>query len=330
MAWLIFDPGKKKPKDLPDISWYDGYHFYDEHLEYLDDLSSAFPKNSEVFTAGHSYEGRGQKGIHLWGKRGKGKNTAILWHGTVHAREWITTMTVEYLAYQLIDGYKKKDPAIRAFLDAYDFYLMPVVNPDGFVYTQTQDRLWRKNRTPPAPGTNTSHTCWGVDLNRNWPHEWVGPGSSNNSCSLTYRGPSPGSEPEMSGMQHFADKLAAKHGLKLFIDWHSYSQLILSPYGYSCEAIAETNEEHVDLMAATAEAIESVYGTEYVYGPTCQTIYATNGGSSDYAYDISGAEWSMAFELRDTGNYGFILPPEQILPNCEEIWAGMQVMLSKL
>lgn len=237
-------------------------------------------------------------------------------------------MTVEYLAYQLIAGYGK-NKNVTTFLDDYDFYLLPIVNPDGFVYTQTNDRLWRKNRAPPPPGSNnTSDACWGVDLNRNWPHEWIGPGSSNNSCTQTYRGPSPGSEPEMSGMQHFADKLADSNGLKLFIDWHSYSQLILSPYGYSCEAIADTNDEHVDLMAATAEAIKAVEGTEYVSGPTCQTIYATNGGSSDYVYDISGSEWSLAFELRDTGTYGFILPPEQILPNCEEIWAGMQVMLA--
>jgi murein tripeptide amidase MpaA len=238
-------------------------------------------------------------------------------------------MTVEYLAYQLIAGYGR-NPNVTSFVDTYDFYLIPVVNPDGFVYSQTQDRLWRKNRAPPLPGANTSHPCWGVDLNRNWPHEWQGVGSSNNSCTQTYRGPSPGSEPEMSGMQHFADKLADSHGLKLFIDWHSYSQLILSPYGYSCEVVPETNAEHVELMSATADAIESVYGTKYTTGPTCQTIYATNGGSSDYVYDVSGAEWSLAFELRDTGTYGFILPPEQILPNCEEVWAGMQVMLSMI
>lgn len=253
--------------------------------------------------------------------------TSLTYRSTVHAREWVTTMTVEYLAYQLIAGYGK-DSNVTSFVDNYDFYLIPVVNPDGFVYSQTQDRLWRKNRAPPLPGANTSHPCWGVDLNRNWPHEWQGVGSSNNSCTQTYRGASPGSEPEMSGMQHFADKLADSHGLKLFIDWHSYSQLILSPYGYSCEVVPETNEAHVDLMAKTADAIEAVYGTKYTTGPTCQTIYATNGGSSDYAYDISGAEWSLAFELRDTGTYGFILPPEQILPNCEEVWAGMQVMLS--
>lgn len=80
-GWGVSD--KDKPEDLPDLSWFDGYHSYDEHLEYLDDLSSAFPKNSEVFVAGESLEGREQKGIHIWGKGGKDKNTAILWHGYV-------------------------------------------------------------------------------------------------------------------------------------------------------------------------------------------------------------------------------------------------------
>jgi hypothetical protein len=73
--------GPKKPEPLPDLSWYDSYHSYDEHLEYLDDLAAAFPKNSEVFVAGHSLEGREQKGIHIWGNSGKDSNNAILWHG---------------------------------------------------------------------------------------------------------------------------------------------------------------------------------------------------------------------------------------------------------
>ena len=63
-------------------------------------------------------------------------------------------MTVEYLAYQLIAGYGK-DSNVTSYVDNYDFYLIPVVNPDGFVYSQTQDRLWRKNRAPPLPGANT-------------------------------------------------------------------------------------------------------------------------------------------------------------------------------
>jgi murein tripeptide amidase MpaA len=325
---LTINPGKNQTGALPDLSWFDGYHPFQDHLDYLDDLSEAF-NNSETFVSGKSLEGREQKGIHFWGKHGKGKNKAILWHGTTHAREWISAMTVEYLAYQLIAGYGKSE-LVTSFLDDYDFYLIPFVNPDGFVYTQTNDRLWRKNRQPPPPGTNS--TCWGVDLNRNWPHEWdTNPeGSSNNSCSQTYRGAYPASEPEMVGMAGFADKLAESQGLKLFIDWHSYSQLLLTPYGFSCDTFPETNEEHIALMNATAEAIASVHGTNYTVGPGCETLYPTNGASYDYAYDISGAEWASLIELRDEGEFGFVLPPEQILPNCEEIWAGMQVFLARI
>jgi hypothetical protein len=134
----------------------------------------------------------------------------------------------------------------------------------------------------------------------------------------------------MAGMAGFADKLGKEQGVKLYLDFHSYSQLILSPWGYTCDAYPPTNQEHVDLMNATGEAIEAVYGTEYVSGPTCQTIYATNGGSMDYLYDVTGAQWAMAFELRDTGEFGFVLPPDQILPTSEETWAGMRVMLSKI
>lgn len=71
-------------------------------------------------------------------------------------------------------------------------------------------------------------------------------------------------------MAGFADKLGQQQGVKLYIDFHSYSQLILSPWGYTCDAVPQTNEEHVDLMNATAEAIEAVYGTQYEVGPTCQ------------------------------------------------------------
>lgn len=96
-------------------------------------------------------------------------------------------MTVEYLAYQLIDGYGKDDQT-TSFLDDYDFYIIPIVNPDGFVWTQSTERLWRKNRTPPLPGADESASCWGIDLNRNYPHEWntTVDGSSPDPCSEAY------------------------------------------------------------------------------------------------------------------------------------------------
>jgi len=75
----------------PDISWFDAYHSYADHLQWLQDLQSQYPKQSQVASSGTSLNGRNITGIHLWGTSGKGK-PAVVFHGTVHAREWITTM----------------------------------------------------------------------------------------------------------------------------------------------------------------------------------------------------------------------------------------------
>ncbi len=83
--------------DVPDPSWFSAYHSYADHLTFLSDLQKSFPDNSEIFEAGTSFEGRALTGIHLWGSEGKGSKPAINFHGTVHAREWITTM-VRYAA----------------------------------------------------------------------------------------------------------------------------------------------------------------------------------------------------------------------------------------
>lgn len=74
-----------------DDPWFDSYHPYDDHIQYFRNLQQSFPNNSNWTSSGTSYEGRDIFGIHMWGKDGPGK-PAVLWHGTVHAREWITTM----------------------------------------------------------------------------------------------------------------------------------------------------------------------------------------------------------------------------------------------
>ena len=155
--------------------------------------------------------------------------------------------------------------------------------------------MWRKNRQ-----TRGSGVAVGTDVNRNWPYQWDGPGSSSSPSAETYRGEEPGDTPENLGLRNFADKLAADQGLKLYIDWHSYSQLILLPYGYSCSAEAANIEEQKTLAGGVASAIAKPYGTEFEYGPTCETIYQTNGGSNDYIQDITKAQVSAVFSFMIT------------------------------
>jgi zinc carboxypeptidase len=82
---------------LPDLSWFDSYHAYDDHKQFFLDLNAAFPNNSEIFTAGESYEGRDIYGIHFWGKDGKDAKPVISWHATVHAREWAAAPVSDHI-----------------------------------------------------------------------------------------------------------------------------------------------------------------------------------------------------------------------------------------
>jgi len=71
--------------------------------------------------------------------------------------------------------------------------------------------------------------------------------------------------------------------------------------------------------------LTAVYGTPYVTGPSHDVIYPTDGSTADWA-KANGFKYSYTAELRDTGAYGFLLPPAQILPTAEETWAGFQAM----
>ena len=93
----------------------------------------------------------------------------------------------------------------------------------GFVYTQTTDRLWRKNRQRVS-----GNSCVGRDNNRNWPHKWeVTGGASTNPCSETFKGEAAGDAPENKGLIAHANSLRDSRGIRLFIDFHSYGQYIL-------------------------------------------------------------------------------------------------------
>ncbi|VUC36426.1 unnamed protein product [Clonostachys rosea] len=313
--------------DLPPLSYFDSYHPYDEHIQFLTDLQAAFPNNSDTFSLGPSVEGRELPGIHLWGGTGKGVKPAIVWHGTAHAREWISAPTVEYITYKVIEEYQGEDSEIVSILDNYDFYILPIVNPDGFVYTHESERLWRKNRQ-----TRDSQTCIGTDVNRNWPSHWnVSGGSSPDPCSNTYRGEAPGDTPEIQALVAHMLDLANGPGIKAYIDWHSYGKLILLPYGYNCTALPDNYERQMSVGTGVASAIASVNGLEFRVGPTCTNLYQTAGSSTDWAFDVAGAEFSWLIELRPTAaEGGFVIPPENILPSGAEHWAGVKYMFSQL
>ncbi|OHE96042.1 zinc carboxypeptidase [Colletotrichum orchidophilum] len=305
-------------------TWFNSYHAYADHLQFLKDIVASYPGNAEIVTSGSSLQGNAITGVHIYGTS-KGTKPAVVLHSTVHAREWISTLANEYIAWNLLSKYSS-DTEIKSFVDKYDFYIFPVVNPDGFIYTQTTNRLWRKNRQSTS-GSN----CIGHDINRNWPFQWsVTGGASTDPCAEDFKGASQGDAPETAALSAWLAKTKSAQGLKLFIDFHSYSQLFMTPYGYSCTAVSAKNSELQSLAKGAVAAIKAVHGTSYQYGPICTTIYKATGNSVDYVNDVVKADYTFTQELRDTGNYGFILPASQIVPTSEETYAGVRYLLQNM
>jgi carboxypeptidase A2 len=310
---------------VPSESWFTAYHPYADHLQFLRDLQASYTSNSAVFTLGTSVQGRTLTGIQIWGSGGRGSRPAVIIHGNVHAREWITSMTSEYFAWQLLTKYAS-DASVKAIVDKFDFYITPIVNPDGFVYSQTTDRLWRKNRQ-----TVSGNSCVGRDINRNWPYKWeVTGGASTNPCSETYKGVAAGDAPENRGLASQVNTLRDSRGIRLYLDMHSYGQYILSPYGYDCNLRPENDAQHQSIAQRAAAAIRAVSGTAYTTGPSCSTLYATTGSSTDYTDVTGNATYSYTYELRDKGTYGFVLPANQIQLTVRETWAGLVSMLKEV
>ncbi|KAI1911212.1 hypothetical protein LOZ65_006217 [Ophidiomyces ophidiicola] len=320
-------------------TWFKSYHPYEAHVRFLTDLQQRYSQNSEILEVGKSYENRTISAIRIFGDGRKDhKKPPFLFLGTTHAREWVTTPTVEYMAVQLLQG--KDQQRIRHFLSKYDFYIIPIANPDGFVYTQQPPtspdkrppRSWRKNR---QPNGSPNPDCIGTDTNRNYPWQWVGDGSSPDPCEDTFRGRSQGDAPEIAAQVEFAKKIAVNGKSKMFVDWHSYSGMFLTPYGYSCDKLPPNHQQHMNFARKFVEGVKATHGLDFVYGPTCKTIYGVNGASSDWAYDVGKFEFGFAAELRPTrsqasGLQGFLLPPEQIIAACEETWAGFMAGLGTI
>ncbi|KAF1840089.1 uncharacterized protein K460DRAFT_371306 [Cucurbitaria berberidis CBS 394.84] len=305
----------------PDATWFNSYHSIADHHQWITDLVAAYPSNAEVFSAGKSVEGRDIKGIHIWGSGGKGSQKGVVWHGTVHAREWITTMVVEYAAYQLLTN-----SASAALKNKFDYYIIPIVNPDGFAFSQTSDRLWRKNRQ-----TTPTASCVGRDINRNWPSHWDQRGGASTSpCAQDYKGPSAGDGVETKALKAHLDSVAAGKGVQLYMDIHSYSQLWMYPYGWTCSGVLPNAAKYQSLTQGAIAAVKAVHGTQFTGGPICNTIYQVSGDSVDYAFEVAKANYSMTVELRDTGDFGFVLPANQIVPSGEETWAGLSYLLKNI
>lgn len=298
-------------RDVEDLPWFGAYRTLGEIDARLLELASRFPELASLSTIGTSVDGRPILMIRITGPGAAARRGAFVIDGGQHAREWVTPMTVMYMADRMLESYGS-DARLTAMVNKLDFYVIPMMNPDGYVYSHDVSARWRKNRRGNANG------CAGVDLNRNWSFGFGGEGSSGDPCNDIFRGEAAFSEPELLGLKGLLDSLAAERRLMVHWDVHSNGRSILSPWGYTTSAprdIAQLSQ----LGAVIQAGMASVRGTAYPSGQIAELLYLASGVATDYTYGQHGV---MAWGLEMAGA-SFMPPQSEILPIAQEGLAGL-------
>ncbi|NWH81604.1 CBPB1 Carboxypeptidase, partial [Piaya cayana] len=215
---------------------YEKYNNWEMIAAWTAEIAAQNPSLVSRSVIGETYEGRPMYLLKV-GKSGPNKK-AIFMDCGFHAREWISPAFCQWFVKEAVETYGK-DTVMTTLLDSLDFYVLPVFNIDGYVYTWTTNRQWRKTRSK-----NPGSSCIGTDPNRNFNAGWCTAGASKNPCADTYCGSAPESEKETKALADFIREHVST--IKAYLTIHSYSQLLLFPYSYTYK-LSPDNEELVSL-----------------------------------------------------------------------------------
>jgi len=314
------------------------YHRLSDIDSFLDYLQESYPDLVDVVEIGQSSQGRPIRLVRL----GRQIHTArdadkksILIDAGVHGNEWITTSSVTWMLNEMSTNQERYD----CILDRFDWLWIPLLNPDGYEYTHTVDRMWRKTRrnytslmTKARLGTHVQpigspDDCVGADINRNFEFYWRKGGSSSNVCSGSFAGIFPFSEPESRALANYV--LKHKKEIAMYMSLHAYSQMWLLPWGFS-EQKPKDFGRLFSLAKIGASGIQAVHNTTFLIGSVPDLLYRSSGNSQDWLKAVAGVDYSFTLELRDAGRRGMILPANQIVPTAEETWTGIYAAAREL
>jgi carboxypeptidase T len=298
------------------FDFYGGYRNVDELYDDMALISDTYPSLTELVTYGSSYcllsggcltpgndynAGFPLKAMRVTNQDIPGPKPVFFLMAGLHSREITTPEIAMRLLDWLVEGYGT-DPDATWLVDYHEVWIVPTANPDGLWLVELGTRApyngipfyQRKNSRPGCTQWPPSSSWqYGVDLNRNHSHQWGTGGSSTQPCSQTYRGGSAGSESEVAQLEALVASLipnphpptpgnpAPDDTMGILISLHSYSELVLWPWGYT-----PVQAPNRDQLKAIGDKLATYNGYLSCQPSVC--LYVASGTSDDWAYGALG------------------------------------------
>lgn len=293
------------------------YHNFAETVAELRAIAAKAPDIASLFSIGKTTQGRD-----IWALRlcpdAKGaaasRKPGIVFMGMHHAREHLSNEVPLLLAKRLVES--RQDPEVARLLAGRDVYVIPMINPDGGEYDISGDKyhMQRKNMRKNADGS------FGVDLNRNYAWGWGGEGASSDPGDDTYRGPSAFSEPETKAVRAFIEHTK---NLTTLLSYHTFSELVLYPWGGSNEPIPD--KEALKAYQVMAEEMGRMTG----YTPMQSSeLYVATGDLTDWSWAEHGIfSWTFEMMPKSMWDGGFYPGAPAIAASLQANWRAMLYLI---
>ncbi|WP_282703969.1 M14 family metallopeptidase [Streptomyces sp. CC219B] len=287
------------------------YHNYAEMTNEINSIVSANPSIASTRVIGTSYQGRNITAIKISDNVGTDESEPeVLFTHHQHAREHLTVEMALYLLRELTSDYGT-DTRVTNMVNNREIWIIPDLNPDGGEYDIATGsyRSWRKNRQP-----NSGSSYVGTDLNRNWDYRWgCCGGSSGSTSSQTYRGSAPESATEVKVVANFVRSrvVGGVQQIKAGIDFHTYSELVLWPFGYTrADTTTGMTADDRNAFATVGGKMAASNG----YTPEQSSdLYITDGSIDDYLWGVHKI-FGYTFEMYPrTSSGGGFYPPDEVI-----------------
>jgi carboxypeptidase T len=287
------------------------YHNYAEMNAEIDARIAAYPGIMSKRVIGKSYQGRDIVAVKISDNVATDEaEPEVLFTHHQHAREHLTVEMALYLIRELGAGYGS-DSRVTNMVNGREIWIVPDLNPDGGEYDIATGsyRSWRKNRQP-----NSGSTAVGTDLNRNWNYRWgCCGGSSGTASSETYRGSGPESAPEVKVVADFVRSrvVGGVQQIKAGIDFHTYSELVLWPFGYTtADTTTGMTADDRNAFAAIGQKMAASNG----YTPEQSSdLYITDGSIDDWLWGNQKI-FAYTFEMYPSSSSGGgFYPPDEVV-----------------